>query len=154
MRQATQRAERAAARLITRDGPQAPWTGRAWPRSRTAIRLYRDGGSISPAVRYAWLALALTRLPVRDDAWARMDPEHRDAHRRLWTDLVRRAQPGYVARSGVACWRSPPGRAARAPWPTSRSTARSPTTPDYSMALLLRDALTRGCPPSMAVARP
>ena len=50
-----------------------------------------------PAIGYAWLALVLTRLRIRDDAWARMDPEHREAHRRLWTDVVRRAQPGYVA---------------------------------------------------------
>ena len=25
-----------------------------------------------------------------------MDPGHRDAHLRLWTDLTRRAQPGYI----------------------------------------------------------
>jgi hypothetical protein len=36
--------------------------------------------------------IALTHLRVRDDAWARMDPEHKDAHIRLWTDVVRRAQ--------------------------------------------------------------
>ncbi len=32
-------------------------------------------------------------LTVMDEVWARMDP----AHRRLRTDVVRRAQPGYVA---------------------------------------------------------
>jgi hypothetical protein len=26
-----------------------------------------------------------------------MDPGHSEAHKRLWTDVVRRAQPGYVA---------------------------------------------------------
>jgi Domain of unknown function (DUF4192) len=26
-----------------------------------------------------------------------MDPAHLDAHRRLWIDVTRRAQPGYVA---------------------------------------------------------
>jgi len=34
---------------------------------------------------------------AEDDAWARMDPRYRDAHRRLWIDVTRRAQPGYVA---------------------------------------------------------
>ena len=41
--------------------------------------------------------LVLEDLPVRDDAWARMDPRHNQAHRRLWTDVTRLAQPGYVA---------------------------------------------------------
>jgi len=63
----------------------------------SAIGIYRDGGSLTPAISFAWLALVLTRLRIRDDAWARMDPGHREAHRRLWTDLVRRAQPGYAA---------------------------------------------------------
>jgi hypothetical protein len=31
----------------------------------------------------AWVTAALRDLRVRDDAWARMDPAHRDAHRRL-----------------------------------------------------------------------
>jgi hypothetical protein len=31
------------------------------------------------------------------DAWARMDPSHTDEHRRLWIDVTRRAQLGYVA---------------------------------------------------------
>jgi hypothetical protein len=31
----------------------------------------------------AWVTVALRDLRVRDDAWARMDPAHRDAHRRL-----------------------------------------------------------------------
>jgi hypothetical protein len=44
----------------------------------------------------AWLTVALQDLRVRDDAWARMDPAHQAAHQRLWTDLTRRARPGYV----------------------------------------------------------
>jgi len=43
------------------------------------------------------VTVALRDLRVRDNAWARVDPAHRDAHRRLWTDVVRRAQPGHVA---------------------------------------------------------
>ena len=45
----------------------------------------------------ARIAVALRDLRVRDDAWARMDPAHTEAHQRLWIDVVRRAQPRYVA---------------------------------------------------------
>jgi len=96
MRQATRRAERTAARLIARDGAGA-LDDRGLAAIRDAIRIYRDGGSLRPDARSAWLALVLIRLPVRDDAWERMDPAHRGVHLRLWTDVVRRAQPGYVA---------------------------------------------------------
>jgi hypothetical protein len=127
MREATRWAERGATRLITRAGPRAlDAPGRAAVQS--AIRTYRDGGAVTDPGRHAWLALVLASLPVRDDAWARMDPAHRDAHRRLWTDLVRRAQPGYVA-APAPCWPSLRGSPATARWPTSRSPARSPTPP-------------------------
>lgn len=112
MRKATRRAERTAVRLIASGGPRAldrPGLAAV----QEAISIYRDGGSLSPDARHAWLALVLQHLPVRDDAWARMDPGHRDAHRRLWADVVRRAQPGYVA-PPPRCWRSPPGRQATA----------------------------------------
>ena len=61
-----------------------------------AIRRYRAGEPIGPEPA-AWLTVALRELRVRDDAWARMLPEHNAAHTRLWTDLTRLAQPGYVA---------------------------------------------------------
>ena len=58
MAEATRRAERAASRLIARTGPQAlDRPGLAAVRS--AIQVYRDGGSITPAIGHAWLALVL-----------------------------------------------------------------------------------------------
>jgi len=61
--------------------------------------------------------VALRDLRVRDDAWARMDPAHADEHQRLWTGVVRRAQPGYVAASAallaLARCRQPQGMARR-----------------------------------------
>ena len=39
------------------------------------------------------MTVALRDLRAREDAWARTDP----VHRRLWLDVTRRAQPGYVA---------------------------------------------------------
>jgi uncharacterized protein DUF4192 len=34
---------------------------------------------------------------VRDDAWARMDPQRKREHQQLWAELARLARPGYVA---------------------------------------------------------
>lgn len=149
MREATRWAERVAARTLEQAGPRAlNQSGLA--AMQAAIRAYRNGDSISAADWHAWLALVLTKLPVRDDAWARMDPEHRDAHRRLWTDLVRRARPGYVAVPAsllaFTAWQS--GEGAFANIALDRALA---DIPGYSMALLLRQALDAGMPPSAAV---
>ena len=43
---------------------------------REAIAGYRGGGRITDEDRLAWLAVSLVHLAVRDDAWARMVPEH------------------------------------------------------------------------------
>ena len=115
-----------------------------------AIGTYRSGGRISSDDAIAWLTITLADLRVRDDAWARMDPAHMAAHRRLWTDLVRRAQPGYVAAPAsllaFTAWQS--GDGALANIALDRAIA---DTPGYSMALLLRDAIAGGAPPSVAI---
>ncbi len=149
MRQATAQAERAASRLIARKGTGA-LIRPGLTAVRAAIRLYRDGGSIRPPIGYAWLALVLRQLPVRDDAWARMDPRHQVAHRRLWADLVRRARSGYVAAPAsllaFSAWQG--GDGALANLALDRALA---DLPDYSLAVLLRDILDAGTPPSAAV---
>jgi Domain of unknown function (DUF4192) len=149
MQRATEQAERAAARLITRRGPQA-LERPGLTVIRAAIGLYRDGGQVIPAIGFAWLALMLKQLRIRDDAWARMDPAHRAAHQRLWTGVVRRAQPGYVAAPAsllaFTAWQD--GNGALANLALDRALADQP---DYSMALLLRDTLDAGTPPSAAV---
>ncbi len=74
------------------------------------IARYRGGGRFTSDDEIARITVALRDLRVRDDAWARMDPAHADQHRRLWTDVVRRAQPGYVAAPAallaLAAWQS------------------------------------------------
>jgi hypothetical protein len=62
---------------------------------------YRGGGRFTSDYEIARITVALRDLRVRDDAWARMDPSHTDAHLRLWIDVVRRAQPGHVAASAA-----------------------------------------------------
>lgn len=44
---------------------------------------YRRRYGATTDYEIAWVTVALRDLRVRDDAWARMDPAHRDAHRRL-----------------------------------------------------------------------
>jgi hypothetical protein len=148
MAQETQYAERIAAKLFTRSGPGA-LDGPGLAAVQAAVRLYRDGGVMNVNFMHAWLALVLRRLRIRDDAWARMDPAHAAAHRRLWTDVVRRAQPGYVAALAsllaVTAWQE--GNGALANIALDRALADDPA---YSMALLIRDLLDAGVPPSAA----
>lgn len=145
----TSEAERTAERLMARDGPRgADKPGLA--AVREAIDIYRDGGTLRPDARHAWLALALVSLRIRDDAWARMVQEHRDAHRRLWTDVTRRAQPGYVAAPAsllaFTAWQC--GDGALANLALDRALE---DRPGYSLAHLLRTAVTSTLPPSAAV---
>lgn len=115
-----------------------------------AIATYREGGTITSDDEIAWLALTLRSLPVRDDAWARMDPEHTDAHRRLWSDVTHRAAepdvPAPASLLAFIAWQS--GNGALANIALDRALAADP---EYSMALLLRQALDSGVPSSAAV---
>jgi hypothetical protein len=114
-----------------------------------AIATYRRGGRFSTDDQVAWLSMALTSFQVRDDAWARMDMEHRDAHRRLWTDVLRRAEPAYVPAPAsllaFTAWQC--GNGALANVALDRALEADPK---YSMALLLRDIIDAATPPSMA----
>jgi hypothetical protein len=116
---------------------------------RAAIARYREGGAITDDDLAAWLVVSLAQLPVRDDAWARMEPGHRDAHRRLWTDLVRGAADAWVpapaALLAFTAWQC--GEGALASIAIDRALA---CDPGYSMALLLREILDAGVPPSAA----
>ena len=116
---------------------------------REAIDRYRAGGRVTDAGQLAWLVVSLAQLPVRDDAWARMVPGHRDAHLRLWSDLVRNAAgtwlPAPAALLAFTAWQC--GEGALASIAVERALAADP---GYSMALLLGDILDAGVPPSAA----
>jgi Domain of unknown function (DUF4192) len=113
------------------------------------VTMYREGGRFATEYQLAWLSVALKNFRVRDDAWARMDPAHRNAHLRLWTDLVRRAQPGYIAAPAsllaFVAWQN--GNGALANVALDRALAEDP---HYTMAELLRQVLNAGAPPKMA----
>lgn len=116
---------------------------------REAIGIYRAGGQLTEGDQFAWLAVSLAHLAVRDDAWARMEPGHRDAHRRMWTDVVRRAGlawvPAPASLLAFTAWQC--GEGALANIAIDRALGADP---GYSMALLLRDIIDAGVPPSEA----
>jgi hypothetical protein len=114
-----------------------------------AIDLYRNGGRFASHDQAALLALTLQELRVRDDAWSRMDPEHKEAHVRLWTDLTRLAPGRYVTAPAsllaFTAWQS--GNGALANIALDRALE---VNPRYTMAVLLQDAINSGEPPWMA----
>ena len=104
MRQATRRAERHAAQLLAKvrksrriGAARQLIAAEGLNEVGAMIAAYRAGGRYTTDYQIAWITVALRDLRVRDDAWARMDPAQVDAHRRMWIDVTRRAQPGYVA---------------------------------------------------------
>jgi Domain of unknown function (DUF4192) len=156
MRQATRRAERHAADLIRagaasggRGGAAERVTAEGLSAVSEAIGVYRRGGRVTGDDRLAWLAVSLSDLRVRDDAWARMVPEQVRAHLRLWTDLVRRAPARYVPAPAsllaFTAWQA--GNGALANVAAQRALAADP---GYSMALLVLEAIGAGMPPSAA----
>jgi hypothetical protein len=155
IRQSTRQAEQRLCDLGSRswtDGGCDPQeltvkTGRA--AVQRAIKRYRAGDSLTSGDELAWLAVLLADLRVRDDAWARMNPRYREAHSRLWTDVLRAAATEYVpapaALLAFTAWQS--GNGALASVAIDRALA---ARPGYSMAVLLGDALEAALPPSAA----
>ncbi|SCF43115.1 DUF4192 domain-containing protein [Micromonospora mirobrigensis] len=111
---------------------------------RAARRRHRRGERLTDD-EVAWLSVLLTRLTVRDHAWERTDG--RDEDIALWTDVLRRAQPGLAAAPAsllaFAAWRA--GQGALAAVALERALTEHP---GYSLALLLDDLLRRGVPPA------
>jgi hypothetical protein len=156
MRQATRRAEQHAAQLLKKVRKSGR-TGAARQLIAaeglnavgTTIATYRAGGKFASDYQVAWLTVALRDLRVRDDAWARMDPAHAEAHLRLWSDVTRRAQPGHVAAPAAllafVAWQAGDGALANVALDRALT-----DDPGYSMALLLRQVIGAGAPPSLA----
>lgn len=76
-----------------------------------------------------------------------MEPEYRAEHLRLWTDVTRHAQPGYIAAPAsllaFVAWQS--GHGALANVALDRALADDPA---YSMAGLIRDVTISGMHPA------
>lgn len=114
-----------------------------------ALGTYRRGRGVTNADQLAWITVVLRDLRVRDDAWARMDPERREVHLRMWTDVTRAARPGFAAAPAsllaFVAWQC--GNGALANVALDRALDDNPS---YSMALLLRQVIASGVPPSSA----
>ena len=156
MRQATGRAERHVAQLLAKVRKSARLGAARYMIAAEGlaavggmIARYRDGGRFATDDEIARISVALRDLRVRDDAWARMDPGHAAAHQQLWIDVVRRAQPRYVAAPAAllafVAWQSGDGALANVALDRALSDDSR-----YSMALLLRQVITAGAPPSLA----
>jgi hypothetical protein len=155
MREAVERARERAGALIdvgaaaAGGDPFLPIADAGRRSVKQAITRYRRGGALTDDDEIAWLGVTLADLRVRDDAWARMDPQFHDAHLRLWIDLVRRLPADCVAPPGAllafTAWQA--GDGALASVAIERALEADP---DYSMALLVADALHAGLPPSAA----
>jgi len=151
--QATERALRRVGEFIAAAAQEADGERRLVEAGREAVRaaigIYRRGGQITDHDQLAWLTVTVADLRVRDDAWARMEPKFRTAHRRLWTDVVRHAGEAYVPAPAsllaFIAWQS--GDGALANIAIERALAADP---DYSMAHLIGQALDAGLPPSAA----
>ncbi len=156
MRQATRRAEQHVSRLLSRvrtssrlGAARQMIAAEGLAAVGAMISRYRAGGRFSSDDEIARVAVALRDLRIRDDAWARMDPAHAEAHLLLWTDVVRRARPGHVAGPAAllafVAWQSGDGALANVALDRALYDA-----PAYSMALLLRQVIAAGAPPSLA----
>ena len=144
MQQAAQRAERAASRLVSCSGLGAlEKLGLA--AVGAAIETYRNGESVVPAARHAWLALVLTRLRVRD-GWTRCTGRRTAACGSTWSAAPSPA----TSPPRRPCWPSPPGKGGEGALANVALDRALADDPAYSMALLLRDILDAGTPPSAA----
>jgi hypothetical protein len=114
-----------------------------------AVRRYRSGGTIDSIEHLAWLAVLLSDIRVRDDAWARMHPAFREHHCRLWTDVLRSAAldyaPAPASLLAFTAWQA--GNGALAGMAIDRALNADPS---YSMAHLLAGAIEAALPPSAA----
>lgn len=153
MARATERALRRAGKLAAAAPGSAQGQRLVIEAGRTAVReaigTYRGGGEVTDHDELAWLSVSLAELPVRDDAWARMDPGFRAAHLRLWTDVVRHAREPFVPAPAsllaFTAWQS--GEGALANIAIERALAADA---EYSMAHLIGQAVDAGLPPSAA----
>jgi Domain of unknown function (DUF4192) len=141
--------ERAADEALRRLQPRAARAhlvreGR-WVEER--VSRYLEDGERLDAQDVGRLLVGMVCIEVRDVAWAQMRHSNADRHVDLWRDLVRRSPRDLMAAPaallGFAAWLSGDGALA---WCAVDRCQE--TEPDYSLALLLTDALTAAVPPS------
>jgi Domain of unknown function (DUF4192) len=114
-----------------------------------ALQDCRQGKPIDSATAVR-VATALRAIPVRDYAWAHMTSEYAEAHLALWTGILRQVPPEAApAPASLLAWTA---------WQRGNGTLGNlavdralEADPDYSLARLLRETLSPGLPPTLAV---
>jgi Domain of unknown function (DUF4192) len=113
---------------------------------RAAEKCYRSGRSLEPD-EIAWLGVLLVDRSVEDLALDRAATAH-EWQIRLWTDVLRRVEPAYVAPAGCllafTAWQAGFGALARVA--VDRAIAEEP---QHQMAELLHNVLGFGLAPHM-----
>ncbi|TMQ91698.1 DUF4192 domain-containing protein [Actinomadura soli] len=137
MREATDRAE---IRLLSR--PDDPDESLAFVHA-----LLTRAGAPPTDDEVAWLGVLLTDLRFRDEAWIRIDEDAPAADIAFWRDVVRRVEDAYVPApaSLLAFAAYSAGDGGLANVAIERVLDADPA---YSMAVILREVINAGIPPS------
>ncbi|MFI0370886.1 DUF4192 domain-containing protein [Actinomadura sp. 1N219] len=137
MREATERAE---IRLLSR--PDPPDESLAFVHA-----LLSRAGTPPADDEVAWLGVLLTDLRFRDEAWIRIDEDAPATDIAFWRDVVRRVEEAYVPApaSLLAFAAYSAGDGGLANVAIERALDADPA---YSMAVILREVINAGIPPS------
>ncbi|MEV4170129.1 DUF4192 domain-containing protein [Nonomuraea sp. NPDC049709] len=146
IRQATQAARERAETLLTTEQPRY-WYDEGTRALHEAFARTSADQPLSPEER-AWLGVLLTSIVVRDIAMTLLGCYPPEAHIKLWGEVTRGAEPGYVAAPAAllafAAYSRGAGTLARIA--VDRALADNPR---YSLAHLLDFSLREAMPPSM-----
>ncbi|GAA2368880.1 DUF4192 domain-containing protein [Dactylosporangium salmoneum] len=161
MEEAGNRANLRVLRLVTGREPAAVRSlllGAGRAALEGALGQYEAGRRLTDD-EVAWMQVLLHIVAFRDRAWRRLDRDLRrggpaaQAHRQLWTDLVRRCEPGAAAPAATMLaylsWRD--GDGLRATLALDRALDADP---GYSAAGLMSQILGRGLSPEQLPALP
>ena len=111
------------------------------------VEQFLEDGLALPPREIGRLVVAMVAIEVRDVAWAAMTHENAVQHVALWRDVARRAPFDLLAAPaallGFAAWLAGDGALA---WCAVERCQEA--EPDYSLALLLTQALSGAVPPS------